>query len=63
MVVGIPKDQPPDQVALLLPQLDQAASKEVASVADSADAVTAVDSEVDFVAVIEEALAAAEEEA
>ena len=60
MVAGIPKDQLPDQVALLL-QLDQVASKEVVSVAASADAVTAVDSEVGFAAVIEEASAVEEE--
>ena len=62
MVVGIPKDQPPDQEASLL-QPDQAASKEVDSVADLADAVTAVDSVADSVAVIEEASEAGEEEA
>ena len=60
MVAGIPKDQLPDQVALLL-QLDQVASKEVVSVAASADAVTAVDCEVGFAAVIEEASAVEEE--
>lgn len=68
MVVGIPKDQLPGQEALPL-QLDQAgqagqaASKEasVAGLPAAVIVVIAVDSEVDFAAVIEEASAVVEE--
>ena len=59
MVVGIPKDQLPDREASLL-QLVQAASKED-SVAVSPAVVTAVDSEADSAAVIEEASVVEEE--